>query len=72
MPVLPFLPYRRAARYGGSKDATAVGPTERGALAQRLWEEVGGGESSTRVFVSKDGARHAKVASGDEVAAARW
>ncbi|MFE6234395.1 aminoglycoside 3'-phosphotransferase [Cellulosimicrobium sp. NPDC057862] len=50
-------------------DATAVGPTEPGALAQGLWEEVGSGESSSRVFVSKDGARYAKVASGDQVAA---
>jgi streptomycin 3"-kinase len=50
-------------------DATAVGPTERGALAQGLWEEVGSGESSARVFVSTDGARYAKVATGDQVAA---
>ncbi|MFF2270599.1 aminoglycoside 3'-phosphotransferase [Cellulosimicrobium cellulans] len=50
-------------------DATAVGPTERGALAQGLWEEVGSGESSARVFVRTDGARYAKVVSDDQVAA---
>ena len=53
----------------GCMDATVVSPTEPGPLAQELWEEVGSGESSARVFVSKDGARYAKVASGDEVAA---
>ncbi|ARU52047.1 streptomycin 3'-kinase [Cellulosimicrobium cellulans] len=50
-------------------EATAVGPTEPGALAQGLWEEVGSGESSARVFVSTDGARYAKVVDGDEVVA---
>ncbi|MFJ4231544.1 aminoglycoside 3'-phosphotransferase [Cellulosimicrobium cellulans] len=50
-------------------DATAVGPTVRRALAQGIWEEVGSGESSARVFVSTDGARYVKVVSDDQVAA---
>ncbi|MBN0039436.1 aminoglycoside 3'-phosphotransferase [Cellulosimicrobium cellulans] len=50
-------------------DPEVVGRTEPWPLAQELWTEVGSGESSARVFVSKDGARYAKVASGDQVTA---